>query len=79
MFLLNVTNGQTDDYLQIIHERHEQAFPSKVSDTSRLNRQSEIAGYKLVSIVPSPCNESLTGKPIKKRIANKSYIHDLST
>ncbi len=52
---------------------------SMVKDTSALNEQSESLGYKLISVLPSPCNESLSEKPVKNRISGKYFKNDTLT
>lgn len=49
--------GQTDDYKEKQFEKHKLENPTKVNDTSSLNKNSKLLGYTLVSINASPCTD----------------------
>jgi hypothetical protein len=51
-----VAFGQSDDYKAKLAEKEKKEHPTKVNDTSKLNIDSQLAGYTMISIEASPCN-----------------------
>jgi len=76
--LANLSFGQNRDDIEdmkIRRDRTEAIYPSIVSDTSKHNKESELKGFRLVELQPSPCSSEAT-YDLLQRMKRVSFHND---